>query len=262
MQNVNAISILIAEDHPLFSEGLKTFLENTGLFSAIYQAFDGAQAVEAASAKKPDIILMDIHMPEMNGLQAAAHIKALHPDCKIIMLTSFTDPESVKRALSAGVEGYCSKEIDPKRLLNVIDMVHLGSICLDPAVADFVLRNYFTEADLAPPPMPPQEDNVRPMLPNQTATEANNPPIKSFIPHTEKHQPAADHVLKGRELEVLALVANGRTHDEIADTLQISIDWVNAYIKSILLKLAVDSEWDAVKKAIADGALRKVKATA
>lgn len=261
LEKPSTLSVLIAEDHLLFSEGLKTFLQNTHKFSSVWQARNGLEAVELAKTEKPSIILMDIQMPEMDGLQAALLIKQAVPESKIIMLTSFTDTNSVKRALSAGVEGYCSKEIDPNRLISVIEMISSGSIYLDPMVADFVLKHYFLEEENCPK-KPAIKDSI-----TDTAFEEN---ILSAIPAIEPKndftaqtevtvQPIAGQVLKGRELEILALIANNMDHEEIAEALHISIDWVNSYIKSILQKLAVDDEWQAVKKAIADGAIRKIQ---
>jgi DNA-binding NarL/FixJ family response regulator len=277
MQNKG--SVLIAEDHLLFSEGLKMFLQNHHVFSEIFQARNGLEAIALAKSEKPNIVLMDIQMPEMDGLQAAFQIKQAVPESRIIMLTSFTDTESVKRALSAGVEGYCSKDIDPNRLISVIDMVNSGSIYLDPAVADFVLKHYFLnrpelrkssgKASGKKPPIVPVSklsqsvveslnDGEGSPKPSASFTHEEEDPEEDYVSHPgEPVEPVTGQVLKGRELEILALIANNMNHEEIAESLHISVDWVSSYIKNILQKLAVDDEWTAVKKAIGDGAIRK-----
>ena len=261
MKTNSLLSILLVEDHLLFSEGLKTFLQNTHKFSKVEQAHNGLIAVQMAQESKPDIVLMDIQMPEMDGLRAATLIRQSNPMSKIIMLTSFTEPECVKNALSAGAQGYCSKDIEPSRLLSVIEMISSGSLYLDPKVADFVLKYYFRKAnpdqttDAATPAVQPPTDSHPPNV-VETTKEQPEGYAQEPLPHVSQY-PLTGHVLKGRELEILALIANNLNHDEIAESLKISVDWVNSYIKSILQKLSVVDEWSAVKKAIGDGALKK-----
>lgn len=283
-------SILLAEDHALFSEGIHIVLESTGLYEPIYHAKNGKQAVDMVKQHRPEIILMDIAMPELNGLEASNIIKIQYPATKIIMLTSFTDARSVQMALSCGMEGYCSKEIDSSRLLSVIQLVLEGAIYLDPAIANFVLQNWFKKKPGAPSapsnkpfemispstpkpqatanPTPPTSPTVQPAQTKpvepapadeqpataQTPQPATRPVEKLEIP---KATPVRTEILTAREMELLSLVADYRSNEEIAQILSISIDWVNGYLRAIVGKLGVDNEIQSVRRAVEDGAIQK-----
>lgn len=284
------ISILIAEDHALFSQGIYLTLEATSKYEPIWQAGNGKVALELALAHNPQLILMDIMMPEMNGLQAARLIKAQRPHTKIIMLTSFTDENSVKIALSGGVEAYCSKDIDMGKLLSVIQMVLAGAVYLDPNVADFVLKNYFKQQKLAKPAEPnvkqpiistsstPQASGALPLDSVHPAKEQPGQPVgqnaspatisaTEILPESRPVEkldipsptPIRTDVLNARELELLSLIADNRNNEEIADILKIGSAWVDGYIKNIVTKLAVENEVEAVRRALEDGVLKKAR---
>ena len=277
------ISILIAEDHRLFSEGVKIVLENTQRFGRIHQAKNGLEAVSMALKERPSVILMDIMTPEMDGIEAAMRVKQGCPGTKIVMLTSLTDTASVRKALSSGVDGYCSKDTDFKRLIMVIDMVLQGAIYLDPAIAQFVLSEYFREPSSAPssatrstPPSAPLPEHSRheggmrlpgqsidaALLPpdrrycetdHKSASENRSPPLSPSL--TPSDTPLGMPVLQPRELRILTLIAENRTNVEIARVLGLSPAWINHYIQAILVRLSAESEIQAVKKALENGTI-------
>lgn len=247
------ISILIAEDHALFSQGVKIMLENTGRFHPVLLAPNGKQAVLLARQHHPKVILMDIQMPEVNGLYAARLIKASHPEIKIIMLTSFTDANTVHIALSGGVEAYCSKDVAMEKLLSVIQMVLDGSVYLDPAVANHVIKNHSGQCEQHPVAKP-----ANPPISQTPEAPATKPDVitKLDIPAAT---PIRTDVLTARELELLSLIADNRTNEEIADILKIGSAWVDGYIKDIINKLAVNNEVEAVRRALEDGAIKTAR---
>jgi two-component system, NarL family, response regulator LiaR len=279
-------TILIAEDHALFSEGVKLVLESTKPNFKVFQAKNGKLAVEQARMVLPDVILMDIAMPEMNGFEASQTLKKEMPDTRIIMLTSFTDEKSLRLALSCGVEAYCSKDIAFKRLLGVIDMVLNGGFYLDPTVAHFMLKQHAaTQPDST---IEQQNTGEMTLLPEIAKTaeasqdaieESSTLPEKTpdqqvaekryAVPADEqrmvskldipKPQPIKTDKLTARELELLSLIADYRNNEEIAAIMKISEAWVNGYIKEIIFKLAVNNEIEAVRRAVDDGVITKAK---
>lgn len=269
-QTTKTVSVLIAEDHALFSEGVRMTLENTGQFGPVWQATNGKAAFETALQYAPQLILMDIQMPELNGLQAARLIKAQRPLTKIIMLTSFTDENTVKIALSGGVEAYCSKDIDMPKLVSVIRMVLEGAVYLDPAIAHFVMKSYFKQKQENSAAQSPQSG--KPPKPDQDFWPVTETPSVRFIPtgspqetpqprpveklDIPKPTPIRTDVLNARELELLSLIADNRTNEEIAEILKIGSAWVDGYIKNIVTKLAVNNEVEAVRRALEDGAIQ------
>jgi len=223
-------SILIVEDHALFGEGLKLGLFQTAMFHQIRHVLSGKEAVETIPKYPPDLILMDIIMPEMDGLMATQAIKQRYPGIKIIMLTSLNDQETIRKALSAGADGYVSKEVSMKRLAEVIVAVMNGSLWLDPAIAREVLFSI-------------------------SKTSGKQAVVDIPTPDTNNSQ----NVLTPRDIQILTLIADNKSNDEIALSLGISNAWIQGYVRNIIDKLAVGNEIQAVKKAMDDGVLRYAK---
>jgi DNA-binding NarL/FixJ family response regulator len=223
------LKILIAEDHELARSGLSYSLEKKGNFDVVAEAVNGEQAVTMATSDHPDIILMDIGMPIMDGITATQHIKEKHPDIKIVMLTSHQDQEEVYAALSAGADAYCMKDIKIERLVQVLEMVMEGAIWLDPAIARVVMNS----------------------LPGKGGDKAAAPTSSRQGYNTE---------LTDRELEVLEWIVKGKSNKEIADALSISMFTVKAHVGNIIQKLAVDDRTQAAVKALQDGLIASKKA--
>lgn len=217
----NKIKILMVEDHKLLRVGLKSIFEETQALEVIGEAEDGKSAIELASKLKPDVILMDIGLPVMNGIEATRKIKEQNPEIKVIILTSHCDENEVLSSLAAGANAYAMKDIKTEYLLMVIQSVKEGAIWLDPSIASMVV------------------DKTPSIFKGKTQSRA------SF---------KADHSnLTEREYEVLKLVVDGHSNNEIADSLKISEHTAKAHVCNIIQKLVVDDRTQAAVKAIKEG---------
>jgi DNA-binding NarL/FixJ family response regulator len=206
------IRLMIADDHQLFREGVKALLATTTDIVIVAEAGDGSAAVAQCREIKPDIVLMDIHMPGLNGIEATKQILLGQPTTGIIMLTMLEDDASVFAAMRAGARGYLLKGASPQEMLSVIRAVAEGQALFGPAIASR-LMNYFQELGRLP-----------------VAVNAATP----FPELTE------------RELEVLRLIAQGRNNQEIAQKLVISPKTVRNHITNIFSKLQVADRAQAI----------------
>lgn len=217
------ISILIVEDHTLTRFGLKTAFESLNRVKLISEADDGEKGVELTKELKPDIVLMDLGLPGINGIEATRLIKEFDSRIKVIILTSHNNEDEVWAALGASANAYCLKDIEPDRLLHVIESVYDGAAWLDPAIADTVLKTLSTAKH--------EKHSV------ETVTEQAEEKIQ----------------LTDRELEVLKLIVDGFSNAEIAEKLFVSIHTAKAHVCNILQKLSVDDRTQAAIKALKDG---------
>ncbi|MCX6082033.1 MAG: response regulator transcription factor [Chloroflexi bacterium] len=209
------IRLMIADDHKLFREGLKALLSITDDIEIVAEAGDGQMAFELFTTIQPDVILMDINMPGLNGMQVTQQIQAKYPNTGIIMLTMLEDDASVFAAMRAGARGYLLKGADPSEMLAVIRAVAEGQALFGPAIAAR-LMNYFRD------------------LSTQLAS-----------PHLETPFPE----LSERELEVLKLISQGQNNQEIAQKLVLSPKTVRNHITSIFSKLQVADRAQAIVRA-------------
>ena len=208
------INILIVEDHELTRFGLRTTFEGVDYVDNIYEADSAESAIEVFNNNKIDVIIMDLGLPNMNGIEATKHIRNSNKDVKIIILTSHNDEKEVLNSLKAGANAYCSKEINPQRLVQVVQSVADGAAWFDPSIAHIVLR-----------------------------ASANSP---SF--DTENNRKEYD--LTAREAQILKLMSEGYSNMEIAQILVISINTTKAHVANILQKLEVDDRLQAALKAL------------
>ncbi len=207
-------NILIIEDHELTRFGLKTAFEVCDFIDKIYEAESAEKGIEIASAQDINLIIMDLGLPCMNGIDATKKIKALNKDIKIVILTSHNDDSEVINSLKAGANAYCSKEINPKRLIQVVQSVLDGAAWFDPSISHIVL---------------------------EAATKAQgNEPVK----------PEKNYGLTSREAQILKLITEGYSNIEIAKELFVSINTTKAHVASILQKLEVDDRLQAALKAL------------
>jgi two-component system, NarL family, response regulator LiaR len=211
------IKLLLVEDHHITRTGLRLALEQEDKFEIVGEAADGPTAVSSALELKPDVILMDIGLPGMSGIEAAVAIKAKMPECRIIMVTSHDMQEDVIASLAANCDGYCLKDIDGAQLSRAIFSVYNGAIWLDPAIAKKVIKVYVGQ---------PQ---------GRTTTGT------------------ASTVLSDREQEVLSLVVDGLTNQEIAARLIVSPETVKTHMRHIMEKLSVSDRTQAAVRALRDG---------
>jgi NarL family two-component system response regulator LiaR len=207
------IRILIADDHALVRKGLCALLGTKPDLEVVGEAADGEQAVQAARALQPDVILLDLVMPHKDGITAIHEIKQEDPAAKILVLTSFSEDERVFAAIKAGALGYLLKDCSPTELIQAIGAVYRGETSLSPTIALKLVR------------------------------ELRRP---SSLPLTEEP-------LTGREVEVLKLVAQGLSNQELAEKLVISERTVGVHISTILAKLHLANRTQAALYALREG---------
>jgi NarL family two-component system response regulator LiaR len=208
------ITIFLADDHTVVRKGLEALISTQEDLELVGAATDGVEAVEGVAQLNPDVILLDIQMPRKGGIEAIAEIKAANPQARILVLTSFSEDETVFAAIKAGALGYLLKDASSGDLLGAIRNVYHGRSSLHPDIALKVIQ------------------------------ELNKPPVD--LPPTEEP-------LTVREVEVLKLVARGMTNQEIADRLVVSERTVRTHISNILSKLHLANRTQAALYALRQG---------
>ncbi|HAX71028.1 MAG TPA: response regulator transcription factor [Anaerolineales bacterium] len=207
------IKLIIVDDHKLFREGIKALLTVTDDIEIVGEAEDGATALKKIRDLEPDVILMDINMPGLNGIRVTEQILAQHPQTRIIMLTMLEDDASIFHAMRAGARGYLLKGAEPEEVLSVIRAVAEGQALFGPAIATRLIQ-YFKELSAKPA----VSDSLFPELTD-------------------------------RELELLRLIAQGLNNQEIAHKLVISPKTVRNHITNIFSKLQVADRAQAIVRA-------------
>jgi DNA-binding NarL/FixJ family response regulator len=220
------IKILVVEDHEITRVGLKLTLEQSDEIEIVGEASDGNQAVEASSELNPTVVLMDIGLPNIDGIEATGLIKKASPATRVIMLTSHDNDRDIFAALGAGADGYCLKETPTNQLVLAIKTVADGAAWLDPAIASKVLKA-----------------SVMGALPAQTAGGGTG---KSGLQTSRLSQ---------REIDVLKLVVEGLSNQAIAERLYLSVETVKTHMRRIMEKLAVSDRTQAAVKAMREGLL-------
>ncbi len=218
LQKNEIVSVIIVEDYKLTRVGLKSTLNEYDHINVIGEAEDAQEGINIIQKLKPDVVLMDLGLPGMNGLEATMKLKEVAPETKVIILTSHERGEEVIAALGSGAHAYCLKDISPETLSEVIRNVADGACWVDPAVSTFAL-NFF-----------PKPENI------------------SLIQSNEVQDARAQ--LTERELEVLKHLVKGKSNTEIAKELIVSVHTAKAHVCSILQKLCVDDRVQAAVKAI------------
>ncbi|MDQ3634596.1 MAG: response regulator transcription factor [Acidobacteriota bacterium] len=212
----NKIRIIIAEDHETVREGLKMIIESQADLEVVGEAGDGREAIRLAEELKPDIVLMDVSMPVLNGLVASATLQRIMPEVKILTLTRHTDEAYLQELLQAGVAGYILKQSASTELLRAIRAVVAGDKYLDPAITGKVINNY-TE--------------------NQVKLCGDIKGIK----------------LTGREYETLRYIALGYSNKEIAEKFDLSVKTIEAHKSKAQKKLDINSRKESISYAILQG---------
>ena len=214
----DVISVIIVEDYKLTRVGLKSTLNEYDHINVVGEAEDAVEGIALIEKLKPDVVLMDLGLPGMNGLEATIKIKEKGLNSKVIILTSHERGEEVIAALGSGANAYCLKDISPETLSSVIKNVAEGACWVDPGVSSVAL-NFF-----------PKPENVSLIQTNDV--------------------PDARAQLTERELEVLKHLVKGKSNTEIAKELIVSVHTAKAHVCSILQKLCVDDRVQATVKAI------------
>ena len=206
------IRILLADDHTILRSGIRSLLEDEPGLSVIGEAEDGRVAVSMACKLKPDVVIMDIAMPLLNGLEATRQIKMQCPDVKVLILSMHDNEEYIRQVLEAGAMGYILKDAAARELISAIKSVYRGEAVLSPAVTRLVIEDYLRWGGTRP-----QEDSDS---------------------------------LSPREREVLQLIAEGYTNKQIAEILSISIKTVQAHRNNLMQKLDLHDRGELIKYAI------------
>jgi DNA-binding NarL/FixJ family response regulator len=214
---VSKIRILIVDDHAILREGVRALLQTHEDLDVVGEASDGQEAIAAVERLDPDVVLMDIAMPGLGGIEASLELKKLGRRARILILSQYEDREYVRRLLKAGVSGYVLKKSAGAELAGAIRAVHKGGLVLDPEVA----RTAMAEAG---PAAPGQSD-----------------PYES---------------LTDREKQVLKLVAEGKSNKEVAEVLGISVKTAMTHREHVMEKLGVHNRTELVRFAIKRGVIR------
>jgi len=217
-----AVRVLIVDDQQLMREGIASLLKIQDGLEIVGTAANGQEALEQALSQQPDVILMDVRMPVLDGVAATEQIHRQLPDCKILMLTTFNDEAYVLEALQVGASGYLLKDLPARDLAQAIQAAHRGIYQLDPAVANQV------KALLSRSQVHPEDSRDDSQATSGSPAPAPSASISNSLRPTD---------LTDRELEVLRLIATGATNREIAEELVISEGTVKNHISSILGRL-------------------------
>lgn len=207
--------VVIAEDHTVVREGTRQILESSPDIEVVGEAADGEEAIEVVGFHRPDVVILDVVMPGMNGLEAARAIKAQFPEVAILVLTAHDEDQFVFALLEAGAAGYLLKDVPREGLLEAVHAVQAGESVLHPVVARKVLQR--------------------------------------FLPSSQEEEGAAPEALTQRELEVLRLAGSGLSNKQIAADLDVSARTVQAHLGHIFVKLGVASRTEAVVLALRQG---------
>ena len=224
---MHPITVMLVDDHPVFRQGLRRVLESEGDLDVIAEVDDGLEALESAKQLIPNVMLLDINLPGMNGLQVARALKDTLLDINIIMLTAYHDDQQVFHAIRAGASAYFPKDVSPRRLIEAIRLVAQGSYVVEdrvlekPQVGEWLLEQF-----------------------DQVEGEQGDDLGALLVP------------LSPREMEILQHIAQGKSNKEIAYELGISRQTVKNHMTSILRKLAVNDRTQAAIYALRRGWIR------
>jgi NarL family two-component system response regulator LiaR len=216
---MNTIKVMLVEDHVLVREGARELLDREKDLHVVAEAGDGEEAVYLAAARHPDVVVMDIAMPKLNGIEATRQIKAADPSTAVLVLTAYDDDQYIFAFLEAGAAGYLLKDVSMEDLIKAIRAVYAGESVLHPTIARKVV-NYFSQ---------------------RTARRRADEEERDLDQLTE------------REIEVLKLAAKGMTNREIGLELIISVRTVQVHLSNVFSKLGVGSRTEAVLRALREG---------
>lgn len=210
------ISIILGEDHLITRQGIRRLLEDEKGLEIVGEASNGEEVVKLVTELKPDVVLMDVAMPKLNGIEATRQVKLINPRTGVLVLSAYDDDEYVFALLKAGAAGYLLKSVSGDELVRAVKAIHKGEPVLDPVIAKKVL-NYFK-------------------LPEK-------------VPGSEEE---TEHI-SDRELDIIRLAAKGLTNKEIADRLHLSYRTIEGHMRDVFNKLGVGSRTEAVLHGLKKG---------
>lgn len=221
------ITLMLVEDHDIVRTGLRSFLETQPGLRVVAEARSGEEAIQQAAEARPQIILMDISMPGMDGLEATRRLRASQPECLVMALTVHEDKQYLMEMLRAGASGYVTKQSASDDLVEAIRTVASGNVYLQPALARWLLEDYQR-------------------LARQTGVEVP-------VPEQAQEEPVSLEALSPRERQVLELVAQGLNNNRIGELLELSPKTVARHRERIMGKLGMHSRTELVKYALRTG---------
>jgi two-component system response regulator NreC len=213
---MDEVKLLLVDDHEVVRTGLRMLLENQPHIKILGEASTGLQALEMADSLNPDVVIMDITLPDISGIEATRQLKQSHPDLPVVALTIHEDEQYLFEMLQAGASGYVPKRAAPEDLLNAIQAVHAGEVYIYPTLAKLLVADFISRA----------------------SEGVNKATVNGLTP---------------REQEVLFVLAEGLSNDEIADKLAISRHTVARHRENVMRKLNLHSRSELVKYAIRKG---------
>ncbi len=225
---MDTITLMLVDDHDVVRTGLRSFLETQNGLKVIAEAKNGLEALEQAEKAQPDIVLMDITMPDMDGMETTRQLKSLYPECQVLVLTVHSDKQYFMQMLAAGASGYLTKQAAADELIAAIQAVAAGHVYLQPALARWLLEDYQRLAKSAPP------------LPHAEVAEKNKNAVGLEI-------------LSKRERQVLEQVGEGFNNQDIGAMLGLSPKTIARHRERIMNKLNMHSRTELVKFAIRTG---------
>jgi len=229
--------VLLADDHDLVRDGFHRMLGREADLEVVGEAADGREAVELCRSLKPDLVLMDVRMPEMDGLEATRKIKAAQPEVSVLVVTTYENPDYMLEAIKAGAAGYVLKDAPKRQLVDAVRRVLNGESPLNQELAARLIQRLADEA-------------------GQPAEQSAKQPAQPIPARAQEHPGAArPEGLTRRELEVLGLVAQGKTNREIAADLVISGGTAKVHVQNVIRKLGVSDRTQAAVRAVELGML-------
>ncbi|MBI4515010.1 MAG: response regulator transcription factor [Deltaproteobacteria bacterium] len=211
------IRILLADDHTVVRRGLRRILESDPMVEIVGEAGDGRAAVESAARLKPGVAIVDISLPELNGVEVTRQLAKAAPDTKVLILSMHADQAYIRQCLHAGAKGYLLKDADDEDLLKAVSALHAGGSYFSPTVSRIVLDGYLHDA----------------------------PPIADELA-----------VLSDREREVLQLIAEGKSNKEVAQVLDVAVSTVESHRKHVMEKLDLHNTAEMVRFALRKGMIQ------
>lgn len=224
------IRLLLIDDHQLFREGVKRILEMEPNFEVVAEGEDGRDAVALVEKYQPDVVLMDINMPDVNGVEATKDLIGRFPDVKILILSIHDDESYVTHVLKTGASGYLLKEMDADALIDAVKVVGSGGAYIHPKVTHNLIKEY-----------------------RRLAVDKNNEENNAEIGYKEVEYRKPLHILTRRECEVLQLMTDGYSNRMIGEALYISEKTVKNHVSNILQKMNVNDRTQAVVESIKKG---------
>lgn len=218
-------TVLMADESELFLMGLRQTIEKTDAFKIVGQTTSGRESLAMVANVLPDILILDLVLPDIDGFELIETIKREYPDTRILIITADDDPNTIRKVLSAGARGFCRKRIHGEQLMNAIESVAYGAVWLSPGIADSVRTTW-------------------------SSSPRNGETGRS------RNMPAGGESLSKRETEILSLMVDGQSNYQMAEQLNLSVETIKTHVRHIYEKMCVRHRTEAVVAAIRRGLIQ------